>query len=49
MLAHFPLLRLSTPDPKAERTQRVLKEADRVLADYRKQDAALRLIVVKKR
>lgn len=50
MLAHFPLVRLSTPeDHESKRTRRVLKEADRILADYHKQDAALRLIVVKKR
>lgn len=43
-------LQLPTPvDPNAVKGERVIGEADRVLEDYRKQDAALRLVVVKKR
>lgn len=48
MLAHFPHYR-SQPDPKALKGARVIREADQILEDYRKQDAALRLIVVRKR
>lgn len=50
MLAHFPLFRLPTrEDPKSRRARAVIREADRILEDYRKQDAALRLVIVKKR
>jgi hypothetical protein len=33
----------------AARAERILRKADRILEDYKRQDATLRLIVVKRR
>lgn len=48
LIAHLPLPRRE-PDAKSKRAERVLRHADRVLADYRNQDAALRFTKVPKR
>jgi hypothetical protein len=41
-------IRPPKPDPKARRAVAVVKSADRVLEDYRRQDVALRLVKVPK-
>ena len=52
MLAHFPHTRTYAArpaDPERDKADRVVKAADRLLEDFRQQDAVLQLRVVRKR
>lgn len=48
LLTHVPGLRPEEPQ-KAQRAHQVIRKADQLLEDYRRQDKALLIIAVKRR